>query len=148
MGGSRSEQTPAPGWRMEVPPPGSVDPRFGHAGVLLNAAADKAVAVRFNRNELPCLTVWKNCATAEDGYVTGLEPATGYPNFKTFERKQGRVRTLPPGGRWECRWSVEAAEGAPAVAGLLAEVARLQAQGKALIHRTPQPKFSPAAGQA
>ena len=71
------------------------------------------------------------------------EPATNFPNFKTFERKQGRVRSLPPGGRWQCRWSLEVAEGAAAVAALMAEVARLQATAKAVIHRTPQPRFSP-----
>ena len=31
-----------------------------------------------------------------------------------------------------------------AVAALLAEVATIQAQVKAVIHRTPQPRFSPA----
>ena len=45
----------------------------------------------FNRQELPCFTVWKNTGAMEDGYVTGLEPATNYPNFKGFERQQGRV---------------------------------------------------------
>ena len=33
----------------------------GHTlSVLVNTAQDRAVAVRFNRNELPCFTVWKN----------------------------------------------------------------------------------------
>ena len=62
----------------------------GHTlSVLVNNAQDRAVAVRFNRNDLPCFTVWKNTGAVEDGYVTGLEPATSYPNFKGFERKQG-----------------------------------------------------------
>ena len=47
--------------------------------LLYNAAADRGLALRFNRNELPCFTVWKNTAAVEDGYVTGLEPATNYP---------------------------------------------------------------------
>ena len=51
---------------------------------LYNAAADRGLTLRFNRNELPCFTLWKNTAALEDGYVTGLEPATNYPNFKTF----------------------------------------------------------------
>ena len=54
-----------------------------------------AIALRFNRQELPCFTVWKNTAALEDGYVTGLEPATNFPNFKTFERQQGRVVRSP-----------------------------------------------------
>jgi hypothetical protein len=78
----------------------------------------------------------------EDGYVTGLEPGTNYPNFRSFERQQGRVPLLPPGGRWECHLNLEVLDSASGVTGVLAEIARLQAQGKALIHRTPQPRFS------
>jgi hypothetical protein len=116
----------------------------GHTlAVLLNAAADRAVALRFSRRELPCFTVWKNTGAIEEGYVTGLEPATNYPNFKSFERKQGRVPLLPPGGRWECRWTIEVADNATAVAALLAEVATLQAQARAIVHRAPQSRFSP-----
>lgn len=115
----------------------------GHTlALLINPTADRAVALRFNRQELPCFTVWKNTGAIEDGYVTGLEPATNYPNFKGFERQQGRVPLLPPGGRWECRWMLEVADNAPAVAMLMAEVATLQAQARAVIHRKPHPRFS------
>jgi hypothetical protein len=119
------------------------DARGQTLALLVNAAADRAVAVRFHRQELPCFTVWKNTGAMEEGYVTGLEPATNYPNFKSFERQQGRVPVLPPGGRWECRWMLEVADNAAAVAALMAEVATLQAHGRAVIHRTPQPIFSP-----
>jgi hypothetical protein len=115
----------------------------GTMALLYNAAADRGLAVRFNRGELPCFTVWKNTAAVEDGYVTGLEPATNFPNFRGFERKQGRVRVLPPGGRWECSWSIEVFDSKEAVAGALAEVAKLQAHGRETVHRTPQPRFSP-----
>ena len=81
--------------------------------------------------------------SAEQVYVTGLEPATNYPNFKSFERQQGRVRLLPPGGRWEARWSIEVADTPSGVAGLMAEVAMLQAQARSHIHRKPQPRFTP-----
>src|SRR5262249_55610 len=91
----------------------------------------------------PCFTVWKNTGAAEEGYVTGLEPATNFPNFKAFERRQGRVRTLPPGGRWECRWSLEVADTGPAVAALLAEVATLQAAPPAATRPPPQPLYRP-----
>jgi hypothetical protein len=110
--------------------------------MLFNARADRGLAVRFNTHELPCFTVWKNTAAVEDGYVTGLEPATNYPNFKTFERQQGRVRTLAPGGRWEAHLSLEAHDTAEGVTAVLAEIARLQALAPATIHRTPQPRFS------
>ena len=98
--------------------------------------------MRFARSELPCFTVWKNTAATEDGYVTGLEPATNYPNFKTFERQQNRVVVLPPGGKWEARWSLEVADSAAAVTALTAEVSKIQAHAKAMIHRAPQAKYS------
>jgi hypothetical protein len=116
----------------------------GHSlAMLYNAAGDRGLVVRMNRNELPCFTVWKNTAAVEDGYVTGLEPATNYPNFKAFERQQGRVRVLPPGGRWEAKWGLEFHDTAGGVRQALAEIVSLQAQGRPLIHRTPQPRFSP-----
>src|SRR5260370_15309055 len=110
--------------------------------LLYNAAADHGLAWRWNRTELPCFTVWRNSAAAEDGYVTGLEPATNYPNFKSFERQQGRVRVLPPGGRWECSWSIEVFDTAAGVAKALAEVVALQAHARPVIHATPHPTFS------
>ena len=119
------------------------DGRGQTLAVLLNATADRAVALRFSRRELPCFTVWKNTGAIEEGYVTGLELATNYPNFKSFERQQGRVPMLPAGGRWECRWMIEVADNAAAVAMLMAEVATLQAQARAVVHRAPNPRFSP-----
>jgi hypothetical protein len=110
--------------------------------LLYNAAADRGIALRWNGNELPCFTVWKNCAAVEDGYVTGLEPATNYPNLKSFERQQGRVRMLPPGGRWECSWSIEVYDTAAEVAKALADIVALQAHAKPIIHPTPQLPFA------
>ena len=58
--------------------------------LLTASSGDKAVCLRWNVSSLPCFTVWKNSLPLEEGYVTGLEPATGYPNFKAFERERGR----------------------------------------------------------
>jgi hypothetical protein len=111
--------------------------------LLYNAAADRGLALRFWLRELPCFIVWKNTGAVEDGYVTGLEPSTNYPNFKAFERQQGRVRLLPPGGRWEATLTLEVHDTREGVGGVLAEVATLQAHARRLVHRTPQPRFSP-----
>src|SRR5262249_41514416 len=116
------------------------DARGQTLAMLTNAAADKAVALRFPVQPLPAFTVWKNTMALEEGYVTGLEPATNFPNFKGFERRQGRVRALPPGGNWAARWSIEVADAAAGVVALQSEVASLQAQARAVIHRTPQPR--------
>jgi hypothetical protein len=118
------------------------DDRGMTLALLTNAAADKAVCLRFPTRELPCFTVWKNTMALEEGYVTGLEPATNYPNFRGYERKQGRVPVLPPGGVWDCRWSVEAADTASGVVALQKEVAALQAHAKATVHRAPVARFS------
>jgi hypothetical protein len=109
----------------------------GHTLALLyNSSADRGLVLRFNRQELPCFTLWKNTAAVEDGYVTGLEPGTNYPNLKTFERQQERVRTLSPGGRWQVKWGLEVYDSAAGVAEVLAEIVKLQAKAKPQIHRT------------
>lgn len=112
-------------------------------GLLTNAAADRGVALRWQPRELPCFSVWKNCAAIEDGYVTGLEPGTNFPNFKSFERRQGRVPTLAAVGKWECTWSLEVMDTAAEVAKVLAEIVALQAQARPTIHQTPNNRFSP-----
>jgi hypothetical protein len=112
--------------------------------MLYNSKADRGLVLRFHRTELPCFTVWKNTGALEDGYVTGLEPATNFPNFKGFERQQGRVPVLPPGGKWEATWSIEVFDTAAGVAETLKEIVALQAKARATIRSGPQPRFSPA----
>jgi hypothetical protein len=134
---------PTPGFKEQVYCYDLLGDSAGRTLALLyNAAVDRGMALRWNRSELPCFTVWRNCAAVEDGYVTGLEPATNYPNFKAFERQQGRVRVLPPGGRWECSWSIEILDTAAGVTKALAEVVALQAPARPVIHPTPQPPFA------
>jgi hypothetical protein len=116
----------------------------GHTlAMLYNRAADRGLVLRYNRKELPCFTVWRNTAALADGYVTGLEPATNYPNFKGFERRHDRVPLLPPGGHFACTWSMEVQDTPTGVAAVLAEIVTLQAQARAIIHRTPQEQLSP-----
>jgi hypothetical protein len=67
------------------------------AVVLKNAQGDRALGVHFNTQQLPCFTLWKNQTAEPDGYVTGLEPATNFPNPRSFEKQQGRVVSLAPG---------------------------------------------------
>lgn len=114
--------------------------------MLFTAKSDKALVLRFNHRELPCFTAWKNTMSIEEGYVTGLEPATNYPNFKSYERQQGRVVQLPPGGAWESTWSIEVHDTAQGVADVLKEVVALQTQAKAIVHRRPHAKFTSQAG--
>jgi len=64
--------------------------------MLRNAAGDKAVSMAYSVKELPFFTLWKNPVANEDGYVTGLEPGTGFPRNRSIERKFGRVPKLAP----------------------------------------------------
>jgi hypothetical protein len=64
--------------------------------LLHNAAGDKGSSIHWNVKELPYLTVWKNTVAEQDGYVTGLEPATGFPYNRKVERTAGRVPVLEP----------------------------------------------------
>jgi hypothetical protein len=57
----------------------------------------RAASVRFSTKELPYLTLWKNTGAEADGYVTGIEPGTNYPNKRIVERKAGRVPKLDGG---------------------------------------------------
>jgi hypothetical protein len=65
--------------------------------MLRNAAANRAVSMTFSVEQMPYLTLWKNSNAMEEGYVTGIEPGTGFPYNRRIERKFGRVPKLQPG---------------------------------------------------
>jgi len=65
--------------------------------LLRNAAGDQGASITWNTSQLPYFTIWKNTAAKADGYVTGLEPATGCPFNRRVERHYGRVPKLKPG---------------------------------------------------
>jgi hypothetical protein len=64
--------------------------------LLQNARGDRGVSVAFPVAQLPYATLWKNLAAEAEGYVTGIEPGTGFPNTRRVERKAGRVPKLAP----------------------------------------------------
>ena len=55
------------------------------------------VLMSFDTRTLPYMSLWKNETTAKGGYVTGLEPGTGFPNTRPEERAAGRVPNLKGG---------------------------------------------------
>lgn len=67
------------------------------AVLLKNADGSLGSSLHFSLKQMPCFSLWKNTAAVENGYVTGLEPATNYPNPKRFEREAGRVVQLRGG---------------------------------------------------
>ena len=68
--------------------------------MLRNHEGDKGVVLEFRTDQLPAFTLWKNTAGLRDGYVTGLEPGTNYPNPRPFEQARNRVVRLPVDGRY------------------------------------------------
>ncbi len=105
--------------------------------VLHDPNGRQAMAIRWNVAELPCFTVWKNTAAMEDGYVTGLEPATNFPRFKAKERESGRVVNLEPGASWKANWTIEFATSQVAVNALVKEVEQLQSTVVPVVHGEP-----------
>ncbi len=75
------------------------DPDGNTRTLLRNSGGTRGVSILLNTLQLPCYTLWKNTTTYPDGYVTGLEPGTNFPNPRTFEGRKGRVIRLEPGGR-------------------------------------------------
>ena len=108
---------------------------------LVNRAQDAAAVMRFDIGELPCFSLWKNTAGMRDGYVTGLEPATNYPNLKGTERAAGRVIELQAGQDYAATLMLEVASGEAAVAAVAAEIAEIQAGAAGTVHAEPQAVF-------
>ena len=109
--------------------------------MLKSADSEKAVAIRFNCNQLPFLTLWKNTAALEDGYVTGIEPGTDYPNSRPFERAKGRLAILDPGKSFDCQIGIEVCANASATAQLEKEVREIS-QEPIQVNKSPHPDLS------
>ena len=99
----------------------------GNTEVLLrNRRGDRGVSLRFSLGQLPYMTLWKNTAARENGYVTGLEPGTNYPNLRSIEREAGRVPVLEGGQSYRVRLVITALPGAEEVAAAARRIAALQ----------------------
>ncbi|MDQ8203891.1 aldose 1-epimerase family protein [Pelagicoccus sp. SDUM812003] len=139
--------------RFDAPQPGFVEQAYffelaakrgnrDTLAMLRNAQGDKASLLRFSLKDFPCFTLWKNTAGQADGYVTGLEPATSYPNPRNFERSKGRVLTLAGGESRQTSLVVEVLDSKKAVKAAEAEINALQKAAKAKIHSQAIARFS------
>jgi hypothetical protein len=97
VGHYREFAGPKPGFVEQVY---CVHPLAGADGrtemMLQNANADQGVSFTFPVAQLPFVTLWKNLASEAEGYVTGIEPGTGFPYTRQREREAGRVPKLGP----------------------------------------------------
>ena len=109
---------------------------------LCNAAATQGVSIRFNKQQLPYFTLWKNRQSVKDGYVTGLEPGLNFPNPKWFEKQQGRVVSLAPGHSRRFELAIEVHGDAAAVSAAQQQVAAIQAGATPVVLDRPDPDWS------
>ena len=72
---------------------------------LYNSQINIAVAIRFNKKELPWLTNWQHWGKGE--YVTGLEPGTHPPIGQAKARKQQTLTFLEPGEKRSYNLEIE-----------------------------------------
>jgi hypothetical protein len=113
----------------------------GRTEVLLrNKARDRGVTMAWSVKELPCLTQWKNTPSELEGYVTGIEPGTGFPANRRVERKYGRVPKLKAGESRSATIDFAIHTTGPEVQKAAERVARLQGDTKPAIDAEPEPK--------
>jgi hypothetical protein len=111
----------------------------GHNLLMLrNAAGDRAVSMGFSVAELPYITLWKNLTALEEGYVTGLEPGTGFPYTRRLEREAGRVPKLKPGDTRRFAIDVGLHTTSAAVAAVDERIKRIQSGRPTQIDRAPE----------
>ena len=94
--------------------------------------------------QLPAFTIWKNTVAAADGYVTGLEPGTDYPNSRRFEREKGRLVRIAPGATYEAEITMGLVRGRPAVTRLCNEISALCKGKPSVVCQGMEPELSPA----
>jgi hypothetical protein len=107
---------------------------------LANKARDRAASMAYAVKELPYLTIWKNAASEEDGYVMGLEPGTNFPNHRSIERKLGRVPKLAPGASYSATIDYAIHIGAKEVKRVANRIRVIQRQRKPVIDKQPEKK--------
>ncbi|HAV13859.1 MAG TPA: DUF4432 domain-containing protein [Opitutae bacterium] len=110
--------------------------------MLRNAAGDRASCLKFSLKDFPCFTLWKNPAGQADGYVTGMEPATSYPNSRRFEREKGRVINIDGGKSRTTTLVIENLTTKKAVHEAEVEIKQLQKIAKSNVHPLPIARFS------
>lgn len=106
--------------------------------LLQNKKQDAGTSIRYSLKELPYLTLWKNTGADADGYVTGLEPGTNYPNRRSVERAAGRVPKLAGGASHAMTLEFAIHAGADEVRAVNDEVRRIQGDRKRVTHPAPQ----------
>ncbi len=84
----------------------NADSRGETMALLTNSEESIGATIRYGTDQLRCFTFWKNTVGLADGYVTGLEPGTNYPNPRGFEEQHGRVVRTEPGQKVDLKLAI------------------------------------------
>lgn len=96
--------------------------------------------LEYDTKTLPYFTLWKNTDTEKEGYVTGLEPGTGYAYTRAIEREGGRVPKLPAGESRSFRLTYTILPTKEAVSAVGREISDLQGRQTTQIDTQPTAK--------
>ncbi len=116
----------------------------GRTTVMLhNKDGDRGVKLEYDTKTLPYFTLWKNTDTEKEGYVTGLEPGTGYAYTRAIEREGGRVPKLPAGESRSFRLTYTILSTAEDVSEAAEEISNIQGQQTTQVDTRPTAKEAP-----
>jgi len=71
---------------------------------LVNESMDFGAYVAYSPKEMPCFNEWK--MMGQQDYVVGLEPGINIPEGRLKARKNGNLRMLKPGERYENAYEI------------------------------------------
>jgi hypothetical protein len=129
---------PTPGYIEQVYLYRPLADAAGKTTVLLhNKAGDRGASMTYALKELPYLTMWKNTGAGSDGYVTGIEPGTNYPNRRIVERKNGRVPVLAAGASYPMAIDYALHLGTAEVRSVIARIAEVQKRKALVVDAAP-----------
>ena len=106
--------------------------------MLHNKAASLGIRITYDVKELPYFTLWKNTDTLKEGYVTGLEPGTGFAYTRRIERRFGRVPKLAPGASRSFTLAYTILADAQSVAATGKDIAAIQGDRKTTVVTEPE----------
>ena len=140
------------GWdRYGAPIPGTEEqvyfvellasPQGRTCSMLKDAHATRAAALRHTLDPLRCYSLWKNPTATADGYVTGLEPGTNFPNPRSFEGERGRVIKLAPGGEAVLELDLEFTNQPERIAAIENEIKAIQGNTPIKVEAAPLPDW-------
>lgn len=112
------------------------------AAMLRGTDGQRGLGVTIDTRTLPYFILWKNTAAESDGYVTGLEPATNFPNSRSQEAQQGRVVSLAAGQSVTFRIGLHPLDRPEQVNEFESRIAALAGNQQPEISSQPNPNWS------